>query len=136
MYAERAPAGSPATEGMSVHELALSQQLARIVARAAAGRPVMAVDVELGQLRQVVPESLRQCWAVVSRTPPLSGSALRIVSVPVELECQDCLAVTTLGDVLAVACAACGSVRVRVRRGEEFRVTAIEVDDPDAPKEG
>ena len=119
-----------------MHELSLCRAISGVVARHAGDREVSAVHLDVGALRQVVPESLRQCWAVVSRTPPLSGSALRIVSVPVELECQDCLAVTTLGDVLAVACAACGSVRVRVRRGEEFRVTAIEVDDPDAPKEG
>ena len=41
-----------------MHAVALSRQLARIVSRNAAGREVLEVELEVGHLRQVVPEAL------------------------------------------------------------------------------
>lgn len=50
-----------------MHEVALSRQLARIVSRNAAGREVLEVELEVGHLRQVVPEALHFAWSAVRK---------------------------------------------------------------------
>ena len=51
----------------SVHEVALSTQLARLVSNAAEGRQVFTVRLEIGALRQVVPETLVYAWGFVTK---------------------------------------------------------------------
>lgn len=113
-----------------MHELALSQQIARIVTRAAAGRRVAAVHLEVGHLRQVVPEALEHAWSATVNRTPLALARLVVTPVPAVVRCADCHAETMLTGDLSFACRPCGSRATRVVRGEEFRVTAIDVDDP------
>ncbi|HYN28599.1 MAG TPA: hydrogenase maturation nickel metallochaperone HypA [Dermatophilaceae bacterium] len=112
-----------------MHELALCSSIYEVVDRARGGRVVESVELTVGQLRQVVPETLVACWEVVTAETPLAGSALRIDHVPVTLSCPACGTTTGVTDLLVVACRSCGSRAVRVVRGEEFLVAALEVAD-------
>lgn len=112
-----------------MHELALSQQLAGIVARAAAGRRVCSVQVQVGHLRQVVPDALHHAWTFTVRTTELDGAALVIDEVPVRLHCLDCDQTSEPGERLGFDCLHCQSPRTRVVAGEEFLVTSIDVDE-------
>lgn len=120
--------GHPCDSG-DVHELALCGSIYEVVDRARDGRAVETVELTVGQLRQVVPETLAACWEVVTTDTPLAGSVLQIDHVPVTIWCSACGSTSTLGEVLFVACAACGSPAVRVMTGEEFLVAALEVAD-------
>src|SRR5689334_13993130 len=80
----------------SMHELSLCNSIFRIVDRAAEGRPVSVVNLQVGQLRQVVPDTLVFCWSMVSEATPLSGSRLNIDSVPGRLMCGSCGSETTV----------------------------------------
>ena len=53
-----------------MHELALCGSIADIVDRRAAGRPVETVRLRIGELRQVVPDTLDYCWTMVTDTAP------------------------------------------------------------------
>ena len=55
-----------------------------------AARPVEVVNVQVGQLRQVVPETLSYCWTIVCEGGELDGSRLAIESIPVVVRCADC----------------------------------------------
>lgn len=112
-----------------MHELSLCQSIYGIVERASEGRPVIGVDLTIGQLRQVVPETLVHCWRLVTEDTPLAGSRLTIDHVPVSLRCRRCLGETTLDDRVSIACGRCGSVDTTVVGGEELLVTAVEVED-------
>lgn len=121
------------TEGTPMHELALSRQVARIVSRAAAGRRVVTVHVLVGHLRQVVPEAFDHAWHATVRRTDLASAELVITAVPAVVACDACGAETVLGAEPRFDCGACGGTATRVVRGEEFRVSAIDVDDlPDA----
>jgi hydrogenase nickel incorporation protein HypA/HybF len=115
-----------------MHELSLCQSIRQIVERASDGRPVEAVYLQVGQLRQVVPETLATCWALLTESTPLSGSTLAIEHVPVVLSCRDCGGRTTLADELLLACVGCGSTRTTVLSGEELLVTALDLAEQDA----
>lgn len=117
--------GSPET----MHELSLCQSILEIADRAREDRPVQAVHVRLGQLRQVVPETLAWCWEMLTDSTPLAGSVLEIDHVPVVLDCLDCGSRTTVAAELLLSCGGCGSPRTVLVSGEELLVTSLELTD-------
>jgi hydrogenase nickel incorporation protein HypA/HybF len=110
-----------------VHELSISNAIAKVVLEHADGRRVTSVQVTVGALRQIVPDALTFCWDVVSRQPLLEDSRLEIDHVPGEIACGTCSARSTLTEFV-LRCPACGSGLVSVVSGEEFLVTSIEVE--------
>lgn len=86
-----------------------------------------AIHVRIGQLRQVVPDTLGYCWGLVSAESELDGAALDVETVPARICCQDCGTVSELGDVPVFVCAGCHGVAVSVVAGEEFLITALDV---------
>ena len=110
-----------------MHELALCGSIATIVSRHAAGRPVSLVRLRVGRLRQVAPDTLEFCWAMVCESTPLAGAKLAIESVPVLLRCTACGTEQELAEELSFTCPSCGSTAVEVITGEEFSVASIDV---------
>jgi hydrogenase nickel incorporation protein HypA/HybF len=112
-----------------VHELSICGSIADIVARHAAGRRVKVVNVRMGQLRQVVPDTLAYCWELVSADTLLAGSRISIESVPARIKCRTCAHVTDVGAVPVFACGACGGFDAEVVSGEEFLITSLELEE-------
>jgi hydrogenase nickel incorporation protein HypA/HybF len=110
-----------------VHELSLCRAIYSIVDGARDGRAVDVVHLRVGQLRQVVPDTLRYCWDIVAQDGPLSGSLLAIDHVPVVLACSSCAATTRVEHALVLVCSACGSGDIQVVSGEEFLVTSLDL---------
>lgn len=119
-----------------MHELALCESITRIVERARQGQPVEAVDLVIGHLRQVVPETLEHCWELVTAGTPLAGSILRIEQVPVQVRCRGCGTLTTSTGMPLPDCAGCGGRDTVVEHGTEFQVTSIDVADDVEPAVG
>lgn len=115
--------------GCGVHEVSLCRSLTAAVDRAAGGRRVEAVHVDVGQLRQVVPEAMSHAWGFVVRGTRLDGAVLHLNSIPAVLACQDCGTADKLGPELGFDCHSCGSARTHLTSGEEFTLTAIDVSD-------
>lgn len=109
-----------------MHELSLCGAIADIAERQAGDRPVGVIHVQVGQLRQVVPDTLEFCWSMVVADTPLDGSRLELDRVAALLRCRDCAAEFGLSEPLTFACAACGGIGVDVIAGEEFAVTALD----------
>jgi len=110
-----------------VHELSLCGAIANIVTRHAAGRPVSVIHVQVGQLRQVVPDTLVFCWELVSDGTPLAGSRIDVEGVPARMRCRACGHVAEVGDLPVFACRDCGSIDAEVISGEEFMVTSLDL---------
>jgi len=110
-----------------VHELSLCRSIANIVGRHAEGRTVSVVRIQIGQLRQVVPDTLVYCWDLVSAGTPLAGSRMDVEGVPARIRCRACGHVAEVGDVPVFACADCGSTDAEIVSGEEFMITSLEL---------
>jgi hydrogenase nickel incorporation protein HypA/HybF len=110
-----------------VHELSLCGAIADIAVRNADERRVEAVHLRIGQLRQVVPDSLAFCWSMVTEATSLEGARLEVEVVAAVLECRSCGVRGGIGDVPTFACAACAGIEVAVISGEEFLVTALDL---------
>ncbi|MEI2715038.1 MAG: hydrogenase maturation nickel metallochaperone HypA [Nocardioides sp.] len=118
-----------------MHELSLCRSIFAVVDEAAAGRAVRTVHLQVGQLRQVVPETLVYCWGLVTEGSSLGEAALEIDHVPVRLSCRACGETTEVGHVLVLVCAACTSGDIEMVSGEEFMVTSLDVESADIPAE-
>jgi len=110
-----------------MHELSLCGAIADIATRRAGARRVDAVHVRIGELRQVVPDTLAFCWSMVTADTDLAGAALDIERVATVLHCRDCGAEHAMGESVAFACASCGGLDVDIVAGEECLVTALDL---------
>lgn len=115
-----------------MHELSLCQSILGIVDRARAGRAVEVVELRVGQLRQVVPETLVFCWGLVTEGTGLEGSRLEVDHIPVRLSCRSCGTETEVAHALVLTCGGCGSGDIAVLKGEEMEVTSLRLA-PAAP---
>jgi hydrogenase nickel incorporation protein HypA/HybF len=109
--------------------MALCDSIYTIVEGARDGRPVERVNLRVGALRQVVPETLVYCWGLLTECTPLVGSRLEVETVPVTLDCRDCQARTVITDVLMLSCGGCAGSHVDVVGGEELLVESLELGD-------
>lgn len=113
-----------------MHELSVCKAIADIAGRHAAGRPVRVINLRVGQLRQIVPDTLVYCWTLVSAGTPLAGSALTVDQVPARIRCRACGREAELGDEPSFRCGGCRGTDVEVVAGEEFLVTSLELGEP------
>ena len=109
-----------------MHELSLCRAVADVVTSHAERRDVTRVTVQVGHLRQVVPETLVFCWKMVTDGTELAGSELVVEHVPAVGECRSCGARSEL-DKPVLRCAACGGRDVSLVSGEEFLVVSMDL---------
>jgi hydrogenase nickel incorporation protein HypA/HybF len=117
-----------------VHELSICTSIASLVERHADGRRVAVVHLDVGHLRQVVPETLRYSWEVVVTATVLEGSVLQVRDIPAVIHCRSCGTSTTL--TVPVFRCACGSTDVAVTAGEELQVISLDLFPLDAGPTG
>ena len=110
-----------------MHELSVCGSIAAIVMRRAVGREVRTIHVRIGQLRQIVPDTLVYCWDLVSADTALAGSRLEVESIPARIRCRACDRTAELGDLPVFACGGCKGIDVEVVSGEEFLITALDL---------
>jgi hydrogenase nickel incorporation protein HypA/HybF len=111
-----------------MHELAIAEAIVDVVVRHAGGRRVARVELEVGRLRQVVPQALAFGFELVSVDTVAEGAELVLEDVPVTLACRACGAETQLA-FFPLVCGSCGAMDVEVTSGEELHVTALELED-------
>jgi hydrogenase nickel incorporation protein HypA/HybF len=110
-----------------MHELSICGSIAGIAVRHADGRQVDAIHVRVGQLRQIVPETLIYCWSMVTSTTELEGSRLDVDYVRARIRCRTCGNSDDLGDYPIMLCGACDGADIDVLAGEEFVVTSLDL---------
>lgn len=108
-----------------VHELSICASIADIVERHAEGRQVERVHLDIGHLRQVIPETLEYSWDIVVADTDLAGSRLVVDYIPAVISCRECGAVTELADPL-FRCG-CGSIDIDVTSGQELLIRSLEL---------
>jgi hydrogenase nickel incorporation protein HypA/HybF len=111
-----------------MHELALAEALVAIAEQHACGSRVARVELEVGRLRQVVPNALAFSFELVAQGTAVEGAELAIDEVPARVDCRACGARTDL-DGFPLACGRCGALDVNVASGEQFRVVALELEE-------
>jgi hydrogenase nickel incorporation protein HypA/HybF len=110
-----------------MHELSICSSIAGIATRHAGGRAVAVIHIQVGQFRQIVPDTLVYCWDLVSAGTPLAGSRIDVEAIPARIRCRDCGHVAEVGDLPVFACGRCGSTDAEIISGEECLIASLEV---------
>lgn len=122
-----------------MHEMALTQSIIDITtesARQHGAEKVLKITLTVGQLADVVVDSLRFCFEAITPGTMLEGAELEIDEVEAAAVCIQC-GVEFQPDPLDFTCPACQNPFTEVIRGKEFAVASIEVDkDVKATEEG
>jgi hydrogenase nickel incorporation protein HypA/HybF len=111
-----------------MHELSIADAIVQIALRHAGGRPVRAVEVSVGHLRQVVPSSLQFSFELLSDGTALEGARLELREIAPRGRCRNCRTESGLHD-FPLRCAACGGLDLELIAGEELTVDALELED-------
>ena len=109
-----------------MHELSIAGAVVDTALRHAEDRRVLLVTLRVGQLRQVIPDSLAFYFEIVARDTLVEGARLEQVVVPVRMRCDDC-AHEWEPDVM-FRCPECDGVG-EVLAGDELEVDSIEVEE-------
>jgi hydrogenase nickel incorporation protein HypA/HybF len=113
-----------------MHEMGIALQIVEIATASLpedmGGARVAAVNLKIGKLAAVVPESLRFCFDVAIKDTPLAGASLVIDEIPVVARCNDCDARWTIDDPVFV-CKNCQSGSLEILSGRELDIESIEV---------
>ncbi|ASU79317.1 hydrogenase nickel incorporation protein HypA [Actinopolyspora erythraea] len=109
-----------------MHELGITQSVVDAVLEAVPEPRVTRLELEVGKLSGVVPDSVRFCFDLVVSGTALEGARLDIVTPAGSGRCRDCDRLVVLEDQLAVC--DCGSLDVEVVSGRELRIRAVDVD--------
>ena len=114
-----------------MHELSIAQALVEqveAVRTTNGGGKVLAVEVRIGEWRQVVPEILSSYFDHLAKDTPLEGARIDIVPVAATGRCGACAGVFTLDDIFLV-CPTCGSRDCEVLSGRELELIGLELED-------
>ncbi|MDD2366966.1 MAG: hydrogenase maturation nickel metallochaperone HypA [Desulfuromonadaceae bacterium] len=111
-----------------MHEMSIVQGIVEVCEKYAAGRRILSIDLEIGELSSIVPEAIEFCFEASTRETLLDGARLNILMLNGQGKCLDCNFSFHLSELYA-SCQQCGSNRVQIVAGEELRVKEIEVED-------
>jgi hydrogenase nickel incorporation protein HypA/HybF len=111
-----------------VHELSLSGAIVNTVEKHAGGRHVSVVNMRVGCLRQVVPDTLNFYFEFVARGTVCEGARLEQEQIAASLRCDRCEFQWDI-KIPAFRCPACEGSDVRVASGGEFEVESIEIEE-------
>lgn len=118
-----------------MHEMGLALEIIDIAAASIPadlnGARVERVNLTVGKMSAVVPESLRFCFEIASRDTALAGAELTIEEVPVVARCRGCGHQWSVAQP-AFRCPACDGTALEIVSGRELDIRSIEIEDKDA----
>jgi hydrogenase nickel incorporation protein HypA/HybF len=111
-----------------MHELSLATGIVETVVKHAEDRRVTSVEMRIGTLRQVVPESLEFYFGICSRDTVSQGATLEQEIIEARVRCRSCGQEWELYEP-DFRCRSCADTEVEVIAGTEFEVDSIEVEE-------
>lgn len=109
-----------------MHELSICNSIVGIVRRYAEGRTVRTVNVRIGAMRQIVPETLVYCWSLVTEASDLAGVDLLVERMPAKVRCARCGREQIL-DEPVLRCETCPDATLDLVQGDEFLITSLDL---------
>ncbi|MEW6401478.1 MAG: hydrogenase maturation nickel metallochaperone HypA [Chloroflexota bacterium] len=110
-----------------MHELPVTQSILDIALRHAEGKRITGIHIVMGELSQLVDDSIQFYWDMIAKDTVAEGAKLHFRRVPAEFQCMVCFEkYPPKGDQFS--CPYCGSVGAKIVAGEEFFMEAIDVE--------
>ncbi len=116
-----------------MHEMSIVEALlesVRAEVKAHADTRVLRVDVRIGALRLVIPETLQFCYHAATRDTELADSKLNVTTVAAIARCRQCQSRFPVEENW-FACTQCGALGGVLETGNELDLTGIELEQTD-----
>jgi len=115
-----------------MHEMGIAMQIVEIAIASVPAdlknAQVKRVNIKVGKLAAVVPESLQFCFQIAVQDTPLCDAELNIEEIPLRIRCTDCH-VEWVAHEPVFLCRKCNGKAVKMLSGRELDITSIEVED-------
>ena len=114
-----------------MHEIALAQNILDIAlqqGKAAKAKKITSINIAVGQLSHITPESVSLCFGTLSENTIASGAALNLRYIPAELACNAC-GKTFQASHPPWICPHCHHESASVVSGHECYVESIDIDE-------
>ena len=115
-----------------MHEMGIASEIVRIVTESIpaemAGSKVARVNLKVGKMAAVVPQSLRFCFEIAAKETPAEGAMLEIQEIAVVARCNDCEHQWEIGEP-AFVCPRCRSGSIEMLSGRELDIDSIELEE-------
>ncbi len=116
-----------------MHEFAICEKLVQVVLdELEKNRPgnerLKKATVAVGDMRQIVPDTLKFAYENMTRGTAAEGSELDIRAIPTRCRCPQC-GWTGPPEGMVFLCPQCGSRDLEVEEGKELYLEKLEVDD-------
>jgi hydrogenase nickel incorporation protein HypA/HybF len=115
-----------------MHEMGIALEIIKIATDSIPANlknpKVERINLKVGRLAAVVPESLKFCFEVAVKDTFLEGALLHIEDIPVTARCKDCGHSWTAIKPVFI-CEKCDSGSVELLSGRELDIVSIEVEE-------
>lgn len=113
-----------------MHELALAESIVNTVNKAIQHRPgvkIVEVRVRIGELTDIVPDSLQFGFESLIADTSMAGARLKIERVPIKGKCGQCNREFDVEDYIFI-CPNCFSTDINMLKGDELEIIDIDVE--------
>ena len=86
---------------------------------------VESITLKIGEMRQVIPDTLLFAFEILSKNTPLEGAELIIESVPTKGRCKKCGQESIVENWLRT-CSHCGGGNIEIISGRELEIVEFE----------
>jgi len=113
-----------------VHEMGITQSILSIVldqAKQNGAKKVTQVNLEIGEMANIVSECVEFYFDIVSKETIASGAKVVIENTPLKAKCSTCGHIFTVEDYSFI-CPKCNNISPNIISGKELAVTSIEIE--------
>lgn len=117
-----------------MHELSIATRLIELAEehlRAAGGGRISTLTLRIGRLAAVEPDAVRRALTLAAFGTPLEGATVRIVDVPVRIDCPACEREVDLPGIVPLVCPDCGTRGKAILAGAELELESLEIECPE-----
>lgn len=116
-----------------MHELPFAKSIFKsVLAKAEANdaQKVNLVAIEVGVLRDFVPEIVQKYWKYVTKGSIAEDSLIEMREIPATVECRDCRNIYQIdvNDLIHTHCPKCNCQTGRMLTGRELKIIGIEIE--------
>lgn len=111
-----------------MHEFSLMSQIFEIINQTVEAndiKQVKKVNLQVGKMANVVPDTLSFCFEILSQGTKCQGAELVMESVPLTVICRVCNE-TFVGEGFPLICPTCGSRDTNIIGGTQISVASLE----------
>jgi len=115
-----------------MHEMGIVMQIVEIcvssIPKEMKDVKVKRVNLRIGRLAAIVPQSLKFCFEIASKDTPLEGAELNIEEIPVKAQCRKCKHQWTI-EGPSFKCPKCENGDIDLLSGRELDIASLEMAD-------